>query len=117
MPMKWGVIWVAVLLTACAAPVQPLYQWGAFPAHTYDSLRGTGKGPQEQLEAMAVHAQKVAQAGQKLPPGFHAHMGLLQLKLGRPEAAEQHFTAEQTAFPESTAYIESLRRAVAKTKS
>lgn len=115
--MKCAALAAALLLSACATPVQPLYQWGGFPAYTHDTLRGTGKGPQEQLEAMGAHALKVSQAGQKLPPGFQAHMGLLQLKLGRPEAAEQHFAAEQAAFPESAAYLESLRKAVAKTKS
>lgn len=107
----------ALLLGACATPVQPLYQWGGFSAHTYDALRGEGKTPEQQLEAMSAHAASVAKSGQKLPPGFQAHMGLLLLKMGRVEAAQSHLDAEQAAFPESAAYIDSLRKATAKTKS
>jgi hypothetical protein len=107
----------AIALVGCATPQAPLYQWGGFPSYTYDALRGQGKSPQEQVDLMLAHGQKVAQAGQKLPPGFQAHLGLLLLKLGRPEAAQTHFEAERKAFPESAAYIDALAKASAKTKS
>lgn len=102
---------LATLLSACATPVQPLYQWGAFSSYTYDALRGEGKSPSEQVEAMSSHAQKVAAAGQQLPPGYRAHLGLLLLKLGRPDEAHQQFNAERQAFPESTVYIEQILKA------
>lgn len=105
------VVAAAALLTACATPVQPLYQWGAFPSHTYDALRGEGKSPAEQVEAMTVHAEKVAGAGQQLPPGFRAHLGLLLLKLGRRDEAQQQFDAERKAFPEAAIYIEQMQKA------
>ena len=106
-----------VLLTACATPPAPLYQWGAFTQHTYDTLRGEGKSPIEQVDLMLAHQQKVAAAGQKLPPGFHAHLGLLYLKLGRSDAAQASFEAEKLAFPESATYVDSLAKANQKTKS
>lgn len=102
---------VAALLTACATPVQPLYQWGAFPSHKYDTLRGEGKSPIEQIDAMNLHAQKVAAAGQQLPPGYRAHLGLLLLKVGRRDEAQLQFDVERQAFPESAVYIEQLRKA------
>lgn len=118
MSKRWLVALATVgLLAGCATPVQPLYQWGGFPAHTYDALRGEGKSPQEQVDLMLAHAQKVVQAGQKLPPGYQAHLGLLLLKLGRADAAQQHFDAERAAFPESAAYIDALAKALARTKS
>ncbi|MGQ0524005.1 MAG: DUF4810 domain-containing protein [Betaproteobacteria bacterium] len=107
----------AFALVGCATPQAPLYQWGGFPSYTYDALRGEGKSPQEQVDLMLAHSQKVAQAGHKLPPGFQAHLGLLMLKLGRPAAAQIHFEAERQSFPESAAYIDALAKASAKTKS
>lgn len=99
---------LAAALVGCAAPPQPLYQWGAFPAHTYDTLRGEGKSPNEQIDLMLTHSQKVGQAGQKVPPGFHAHLALLYLKVGRQDAAQVHFDAERREFPESAGYIDAL---------
>ncbi len=107
----------ALVLAGCAAPQPPLYQWGGFPSYTYDALRGEGKSPQEQVDLMLAHSQKVAQAGQRLPPGFQAHIGLLLLKLGQADAAQIHFEAERQAFPESAVYIDSMIKASAKTKS
>lgn len=102
---------VAALLSACATPVQPLYQWGAFPALTYDALRGEGKSPIEQVELLQAHADKVRGAGQQLPPGYRAHLGLLLMKLGRADEARAQFEAERAAFPESAAYIDQLQKA------
>jgi len=105
---------LAAALVGCATPPQPLYQWGNFTGFTYDSLRGEGKSPAEQIDLMIAHSQKVTQAGQKVPPGFHAHLALLYLKVGRNEAAQAHFEAERREFPESAGYIDSLIKAATK---
>lgn len=107
----------AAFLGGCVAPVQPLYQWGGLHSQTYDALRGEGDSPQAQVEQMRLHAQKVLVAGQKLPPGYRAHMALMLLKLGLPEQAQAEFEAEKQAFPEAATYIDGLARAAAKTKS
>lgn len=109
-----GALVVALALVGCATAPQPLYQWGKFPSYTYDALRGVGTTPVEQLAAMKAHAAVVTQQGKQLPPGFRAHMGLLEIKLGNERAAQEHFAAEQAAFPESGAYIEALRKAASK---
>jgi hypothetical protein len=101
---------LAAALAACSTP-QPLYQWGQFTEYSYDTLRGAGKSPAEQVDLMRAHGEKVAQSGKKLPPGFHAHMALLYLQLGRKDLALTHFDAERQAFPESAAYVDSLIKA------
>lgn len=102
---------LAVTLVGCASGPEPLYQWGGFSDYTYDALRGEGKTPAEQIDLMVAHSQKVAQAGRKVPPGFHAHLAMLYLKLGRRDAAQSHFEAERRDFPESAPYIDSLIKA------
>jgi hypothetical protein len=118
--MRWktaAAALAAACLAGCATPVEPMYQWGALHNHTYDALRGEGATPQAQVEQMRAHAQKVLAAGQKLPPGYRAHMALMLLKLGEPAQAQAEFEAEKQAFPESAVYIDALARAAAKTKS
>jgi len=105
---------LALLTTACATAPEPLYQWGGFPSHTYDTLRGEGKTPLEQIEIMLSHGQKAELQGKKLPPGFQAHLGLLYLKLGRSDQARRRFEAELQAFPESRTYVERLLEAARK---
>jgi len=105
---------LALFMTACATAPEPLYQWGGFPGHTYDTLRGEGKTPLEQVELMLAHGQQVEQQGKKLPPGFQAHLGLLYLKLGRGDQARERFEAELRAFPESKTYVETLLQAARK---
>ena len=106
---KAFLILFASLLAGCATQ-EPLYQWGNFTGLTYDSLRGAGKSPTEQIDLMVAHSQRVQQAGKKLPPGFHAHLALLYLKAGLSDAAKGHFEAEVREFPESARYISSLMK-------
>ncbi len=113
--VHWLAALVAVAaLSGCATPVQPLYDWGGFQNHAYDALRGEGKSLAEQVDLMVAHSQKVAQTGQKLPPGYRAHLGLLMLKLGRRDAALVQFEAEKAAFPESSTYIDGLTKSTGK---
>ena len=101
---------LAALLTACAAPQAPLYQWGNFSGLSYDALRGEGLSPAEQLQQMLKHGEQVAAKGQQLPPGFRAHLGLLYLRAGQPDAAREAFEAERLKFPESAAFIDFLNK-------
>lgn len=112
-----AVLSTALVLVGCATAPQPLYQWGGFQSYTYDALRGVGATPVEQLTAMKAHAATVLQQGKQLPPGFRAHMGLLEIKLGNQQAALQLFAAEEAAFPESAVYIDALRKAASKSQS
>ncbi|MBI5269126.1 MAG: DUF4810 domain-containing protein [Burkholderiales bacterium] len=107
----------AVALTACAQAPKPLYYWGTFPSTAYDTLRGDEKGPLDQLHAMDEQAEKAKAAGLPLPPGFHAHLGLVYLKLGRQDDARRAWQTERERFPESAVYIDSLMKRLDNQKS
>lgn len=96
------------VLGGCVQAPKPLYLWETFPRQQYDALLREGFSPQEQIEAMELHAQKARGSAASLPPGFRAHLGMLHLAVGNPEAARQAFESEKAAFPESTPYIDSL---------
>lgn len=98
----------ALLLTACAAPNKPLYSWEGFPRQQYEVLQRSGADPNAQIQAMQAHAEKARAAGAALPPGFRAHLGMLQLSVGAAEQARASWQAEKIAFPESAPYMNQL---------
>lgn len=97
-------------LGACAARTPPpLYLWETFPRQQYEALqRSGGAGAADQILAMQEHADKARAEGAALPPGFRAHLGLLQLSAGNAEQARSMWLAEKQAFPESSPYMDQL---------
>lgn len=108
---------MAALVTGCAQAPRPLYYWGSYPAAAYDTLRGDEKGPLEQLRLLSEQAEKAKAAGLPLPPGYHAHLGLVYLKLGRNDDARNAWATEKARFPESAPYVDSLIKRMDAPKS
>lgn len=98
-------------LVGCAQPAKTLYHWEGYQRQLYEHFKGgTGTDSQEQLRLLQAQAEKAQGAGAALPPGFRAHVGLLDLNLGRLDEAKQQFEAEKAAFPESAPYMDFLLR-------
>ncbi len=97
-----------LVLVGCAHKARPLYQWGAFPQQQYSTLLREGASPDEQIRTLEAHAEKVSAKHWALPPGYRAHLGMLYLGAGNPQRAQELWTAEKTAFPESTPYMDQL---------
>lgn len=95
----------AALLTACAQQ-QPLYQWGRYEPQVYEYLKG--EPIEAQIAALEEDRQKALASGQKLPPGFEAHLGLLYSRAGQDERFQEALNSEKQRFPESTTYVDSL---------
>ena len=98
---------VAVALGACANPPKPLYVWEGFPRQQYDTLTHSAS-PADQILAMQATAEKARASGSALPPGFRAHLAMLQFNAGNTDAARSLWLEEEMAFPESTPYIDQL---------
>jgi hypothetical protein len=96
------------VLAGCAAKPVPLYMWGSFPHQQYDVLLRSGVSPEEQMQAMELHMAKASAANAALPPGFRAHLGMLELNVGHARRAKDLFEAEKAAFPESAPYMDRL---------
>jgi len=95
-------------LVGCAHQPEPLYMWGSFPQQQYDILLRSGASPDAQMRAMQVQAEKAAATNKALPPGFRAHLGMLELNAGHAQRARELFAAEKAAFPESAPYMDKL---------
>lgn len=100
----------AALLVGCAKPPQPpMYLWENFPRQQYNTLLRSDAGPDmEQITLLQAHAERARATGTALPPGFRAHLGMLQLAAGNAGEARRLWQAEKLAFPESTTYMDQL---------
>ncbi|GBQ05403.1 DUF4810 domain-containing protein [Acetobacter cerevisiae] len=96
-------------LAACSngSKTPPLYSWQDFPPQQYLYLKGQ-TDPQAQIIVLEKDVQKAQAKGLALPPGFHAHLGMLYATTGRTDLAQQEFSQEKTLFPESATYMDFL---------
>lgn len=96
----------SALLAGCSSP-KTLYQWEGYEPQVYEYFKG--EEPKEaQIEALERDLQKIRSTGKAVPPGYHAHLGLLYLSMGKDDQMVQQFNTEKTLFPESGTYMDFL---------
>lgn len=108
--LSFATLCAAFVLTlqGCAQSAKPLYHWDGYQRQIYDHLKGEGQDPNTQLQQLQALADKAKASGNALPPGFRAHLALVQLRLGRDAEAAQLLAAEKASFPESAPYMDFL---------
>jgi hypothetical protein len=105
-------LWLGLLilgLAGCASQQpQGLYHWGNFEEQIYARLKNTSN-PQDQILAMekTLHTNRT---NRPLPPGFHAHLGLLYGETGNIAAMRQQFEKEKALYPEAVPFMDFLLR-------
>lgn len=95
----------ALLLSGCAddSPRQ-LYYWdGAYTSSVYEYLTQEGDAG-AQIAALEQSLQKSYQRAAKVPPGLHAHLGLLYLSQGNGAKFKAYVEKEAELYPESREY-------------
>lgn len=97
-----------ILMAGCANRPAPLYHWGEYQPQVYEYFKGDGKSFEEQIIALEADVQKARAEGALLPPGYHAHLGLLYLKAGKDDQVKQQFETEKTRYPESSSFMDFL---------
>ena len=98
---------LSVLFAGCTSP--DIYSWGRYEDLLYTSYSKPEKAPAEmQLERMEADYKKACARNQRVPPGFHAHLGHLYSQLGRLDDARKQFETEKTEFPESALFVDQL---------
>jgi hypothetical protein len=108
---KWALmastVLVSGLLAGCNSGPKTLYQWESYQPEVYEYFKG--EEPREaQAEALERDLQEIRSTGKTPPPGYHAHLGLLYLSMGKDDQMVQQFRTEKTLFPESTPYMDFL---------
>ncbi|WP_374626110.1 DUF4810 domain-containing protein [Pandoraea sp.] len=94
------------LLTGCATPPKPLYDWESYQPQVYEYFKGESK--EAQIVALERDLEKIKAANNAAPPGYHAHLGLLYASVGKPDKMVEEFLTEKRLFPESAGYIDFL---------
>lgn len=102
----------AGVLAGCRTSNPGLYQWGSYQPQVYQHLKG--ESPNEQIATLEKDLQRMNAAGNKAPPGFHAHLGMLYSMVGRNELVVAEFQEEKRLFPESTIYMDRLLGTMSK---
>ncbi len=118
-PITRGLAALCLLATlaGCAGP-KPLYSWNGYQPQVYAYLKNDGKqSPEEQIIALEKGVQLAAAKGVQVPPGYHAHLGLLYINTGRTDQALAAWNQEKALFPESTKYIDFLISNMKKNRS
>ena len=106
---KFLVLVVAAAVSGCVTPPEPLYAWGGYEQVIYTNHATPGAGdPQTQIATLEQDYQKARALNQKLPPGWHAHLGYLYFQLGKADQARQEFVSEKAQFPESAVFMDRL---------
>nr|WP_315106001.1 DUF4810 domain-containing protein [uncultured Campylobacter sp.] len=107
----------ALLLSGCAddSPRQ-LYYWdGAYTSSVYEYLTQEGDAG-AQIAALEQSLQKAYQRAAKVPPGLHAHLGLLYLSQGNGAKFKAYVEKEAELYPESRDYAMFLLNQNSKNK-
>ena len=108
--MAWPMMALAlsgsVLLAGCSTQ-KTLYQWEDYQPQVYEYFKG--EEPKEaQAEALERDLQKINAKGNTPPPGYHAHLGLSYLSMGKDDQMVQQLRTEKALFPESGPYMDFL---------
>jgi len=98
----------AGMLGACAQPPKHMYNWEAYQPAVYAYL--TNEDAVAQIEGLERNIEVARAKNEALPPGFHAHLGMLYLHVGQADKAAEQIQAEKLAFPEATVFMNFLLR-------
>lgn len=97
-------------LAACAQAPKPLYHWGSYQDQVYAHFKATDGDPVAQIGAMEKQIEEARASDMTLPPGFHAHLGMLYAQVGRADAVQPQFETEKSLFPESAVFMDVLMK-------
>jgi hypothetical protein len=103
-----------LMLGGCQTGPKPLYDWGPYQPQVYQQFKGTGNGPEAQLQELERHLDTTLSKGRQVPPGYLAHMGYLYLMTGRSDMAASFWEREKAAFPESRVFMDFLLKNLKK---
>jgi hypothetical protein len=106
-----GVLSSLTLLSACST-TPSLYSWGPYEDQTYSFFKN--ESFEQSIPKLEEHASKSQNRGERLPPGFWAHLGLLYNASGQVDKATEMFLMEKSLFPESAHYMDFLMKGLKK---
>jgi len=105
----------AALLGGCASRPATLYSWGSYEEGIYASYVGRNDYPVEkQISQLEEDYQEARSDNERMPPGWHAHLGYLYYQAGKLDQARQELLTEKSAYPESAVFVDRLLNNLSK---
>ncbi|AOS84897.1 hypothetical protein BIU88_12615 [Chlorobaculum limnaeum] len=93
-------------IQGCASSNPPMYEWGRYEDLLYQGYAHPDKlSPEEHIAKLQADYEVAKSKNRPLPPGYHAQLGVLYYKVGKPEEAKKSFISEEELFPESKQYM------------
>ena len=112
----WGMALLSVLASGCANRPPSLYQWQGYQGNVDAYFSGDKVSLDAQTQAMETDLQKIIAGGGAVPPGYHAHLGLLYGEQGRLDQFAEQVKVEKQQYPEAETFMDFLLRNFKKQK-
>ncbi|WOE31376.1 MULTISPECIES: DUF4810 domain-containing protein [unclassified Acinetobacter] len=98
-----------VMAGCMSQTAQPLYYWGSYPQQSYLLMSKPEKiSIEAQITLLEKDLEKAKAHQQAVPPGFYAHLGLLNLDIHHTARAIEYFRLERQTYPESATLMDYL---------
>ncbi|MFN3580295.1 MAG: DUF4810 domain-containing protein [Pseudomonas sp.] len=104
--LKGALLAGVCLMSACAPVTPPLYYWGNYQPSLYQYHQDGSTDYASQVGAVEAVLQRAEAQGQSVPPGLHAHLGMLYFNTGREVEGREQFAMEKQLFPESSHFVD-----------
>jgi hypothetical protein len=106
-----GLLVLFATLGGCVSGPKTLYQWERYQSNVDAYFRDGAKlSPDAQTQLMEADLQKIRAAGGVVPPGYHAHLGLLYGQQGQLDQFAEQIQTEKAQYPESETFMDFLLR-------
>lgn len=105
---KVAIITMMMMLVGCATKPNTIYSWNAYQDEVYNYYHQDKISVEEQSIALEKSIEIARAANKPVPPGLHAHLGMLYTELGQRDKARVEFETEKKLFPESSTFMNFL---------
>lgn len=105
-----GLLLAFAVLCGCTTAPKPLYNWDNYQSTVYQYYQLGETGPEQQITALKASIEKSRAKSLQVPPGLHAHLGMLYSNMGQMDLAMAEFKAEKALYPESGTFMDFLTR-------
>ncbi len=106
-----GLLLLAGVAAGCVHTPPSLYQWDAYQPSVYTHFQADTANLAQQIDLLEQAIDKAAATGVSVPPGMHAHLGMLYYNTGREPDALAQFALEKSLFPESSHFMDYILKA------
>jgi hypothetical protein len=87
---------------------EPTYYYGSYQNAVYSYFKAEDTSVSQQITILEEVIEQARGKGKLVPPGVHAHLGMLYFETGNAGQGATNFEKEKALFPESATYIDFL---------